>query len=391
MTGLTAPMPVTVPPKKTSDTARVGRIQSIDGLRGIAALLVVLFHLHLAVSRTATDWLWFPIDWIARNGDKGVDIFFVISGFVIAMSVSKGAGTVGYFGRFILRRSIRLDPPYWSAILLELVLLYATLRLFPGNLAVLPTGRQLLSHFFYLQDLLGYGNIVLSFWTLCYEIQFYGFFVGLIVLRHYLPAALQSTRWTALFAGGLFLLSLWVRFIYPGSAPHGLFIDHWYQFFIGTLTYFAIAEPGRMKMLYLAWAAVTVVLVSTSTSLMHLLPIVVSAWLLLAARDARWGRLLSTRPLQFLGAISYSLYLYHASVGWRFVSLMQTLLQGQWSSALAIAVYLAGIAVCILFSALMWRFIERPFLRVSQRVRMPVRTTQSPASTPLPEAVPAQS
>jgi hypothetical protein len=390
MTGLAAPMPVTVP-TRTSDTAKVGRIQSIDGLRGIAALLVVLFHLHLAVSRTATEWLWFPIDWIARNGDKGVDIFFVISGFVIAMSVSKGAKTVGYFGRFILRRSIRLDPPYWSAILLELVLLYLTLRLFHDRPVVLPTGPQLASHFLYLQDLLGYGNIVPSFWTLCYEIQFYGFFVGLIVLRHYLPTALQSTRWTTLLLGGLFLLSVLVRFAYPGLAPHGLFIDHWYQFFIGTLTYFAISEPGRLKMLYLAWAALAVVLVSTSTSLIHLLPILVSAWLVLAAHDARWGRVLSGRPLQFLGAISYSLYLYHASVGWRFVSLMQKLIPGKWSSAMAIAIYLAGIGVSILFSGLMWRFFERPFLRLSQKIRMPTRNAQSPSSTPIAEVVPVQS
>jgi peptidoglycan/LPS O-acetylase OafA/YrhL len=390
MTLVTAPLPVTVPPKATRGRASVGRIQSIDGLRGVAALLVVLFHLHEAVSRTATDWLWYPIDWIARNGDKGVDIFFVISGFVIAMSVSKGARTVGYFGRFILRRSIRLDPPYWSTILLELVLLHLTLRFFPEYRVVLPTGPQLLSHFFYLQDLLGYGNIVLGFWTLCYEVQFYGLFVGLIVLRHYVPPVLQSTRWTALFAGGLFLLSLWVRFISPGSTPHGLFIDHWYQFFIGTLTYFSISEPRRLKLLYLVWAALAVVLVSTSASLLHLLPIGVSAWLVLAARDVRWGRLLSVRPLQFLGVISYSLYLYHGCVGWRFVSLIQKLLPGRWSSATAIAVYLAGIGVSILFSALMWRFIERPCLRLSQRIRMPVRDAQTPSSTPLPEAVPVQ-
>jgi len=212
------------------------------------------------------------------------------------------------------------------------------------------------------------------------------------VLRHYLPAVLQSARWTALFSGGVFLLSLWVKFIRPGSAPHGLFIDHWYQFFIGALTYFAISEPGRLKTLYLAWASLAVVLVSTSASLLQVLPIAVSAWLVLAARDVRWGRLLSTRPLQFLGAISYSLYLYHASVGWRFVSLMQKLIPGRWTSAMAIAVYLAGIGVCILFSALVWRFIERPFLRFSQRIRLPVRDARSQSSTPpLPEAVPAQS
>lgn len=391
MSGLAVSVPATVASAQPTGRAKAGRIQSIDGLRGVAALLVVLFHLHEAVSRTATDWLWPPIDWIARNGAKGVDIFFVISGFVIAMSVSKGTPTTGYFGRFILRRSVRLDPPYWSAILLEVALMFATLRFFPEYPVTLPSWAQLLSHVFYLQDLLGYGNIVISFWTLCYEIQFYAFFVGLLVVRHYLPAMLQSARVATAFAGGLFLLSLWVRFVAAGVAPHGLFIDRWYQFFIGTLTYFAIADRGRSKALYLSWVALAAVVIAMSASPILLLPIPVSAWLLLAAHDERWGRPLSGRPLQFLGAISYSLYLYHASVGWRFVSLFQKLLPGQWNSATAIAVYAAGIVVSVLFSALMWRIIERPFLRYSQKIAMPSRTTASQKSSPLADAVPAQS
>lgn len=390
MTEFPAPTPASVPSTKARGSSH-GRIQSIDGLRGVAALLVVLFHLHEAVSRTATNWLWFPIDWIATNGAKGVDIFFVISGFVIAMSVSKGTATAGYFGRFILRRSVRLDPPYWSAIVLELMLLYATLRFFPGQPVTLPSGPQIFSHFFYLQDLLGYGNIVLVFWTLCYEIQFYGFFVGLIVLRHYLPAPLQSRRAATLFAAALFGLSLWIRFISPGVAPHGLFIDRWYQFFIGTLTYFAISDRGRLKMLYLAWTALAAVVIATANSPIHVLPIVVSGWLVLAAHDARWGRLLAARPLQFLGAISYSLYLYHASIGWRFVSLMQRLLPGRWGSPTAVAVYVAGICVSVAFSVLMWTMIERPFLRLSQKIPMPTRNAPAPPTMPLPEPVPARS
>ena len=137
-------------------------------------------------------WLWAPVDWIARNGFVGVEIFFVISGFVIALSVSKGAPTPAYFGRFVLRRSIRLDPPYWTAILLELLLLHLTLRLFAGHPVTLPSTAQLVSHVFYLQDLLGYGNIVPIFWTLCYEIQFYAFFVGLVVVGAMLPSRCEG-------------------------------------------------------------------------------------------------------------------------------------------------------------------------------------------------------
>src|SRR5687767_5931716 len=69
--------------KPRKPTSESDRVHTIDGLRGVAATLVVLFHLHGAISRSATDWLWSPIDWIARNGFLGVDIFFVISGFVI--------------------------------------------------------------------------------------------------------------------------------------------------------------------------------------------------------------------------------------------------------------------------------------------------------------------
>jgi peptidoglycan/LPS O-acetylase OafA/YrhL len=389
MTGLSTPVPATAPGRQASGKASAGRIRSIDGLRGVAAMLVVMYHLHLAVSRTATDWLWFPIDWIARHGAMGVDIFFVISGFVIAMSVSKGAPTLGYFGRFILRRSVRLDPPYWSAILLEVILLHLTLRYFHEYRVVLPTKPQLLSHLFYLQGLLGYDNIVVIFWTLCYEVQFYAFYVGLIVLREHLPVPLQAPRWTAVFAGGLFVLSLYVRFIDSGIAPYGLFIDRWYQFFIGTLTYFA-CETSRLKPLFLAWGALAAVLVSASVSPMQFLPVVVSAGLVLIARQPHWGRVLSSRPLQFLGAISYSLYLYHSSIGWRFVSLVQKLFPGTWSPSMAVGVYVVSIAVSVLFSALMWRFIERPFLRVAQKIRMPTRKAHSPSPAPIPDAVPAR-
>jgi peptidoglycan/LPS O-acetylase OafA/YrhL len=383
MTGVAVPVAITHAPSAASDTKRV---QSIDGLRGIAALLVVLFHLHIAVSRAAADWLWPPIDWIARHGSLGVDIFFVISGFVIALSVSRGAGTFAYFGRFILRRSIRLDPPYWAAILLEILLLHLTLRVFPEHQVVLPSAAQIISHVLYLQNLLGYGNIVIIFWTLCYEIQFYAFFAGLVVVRQYVPHPFRTMPWVHVVAGGFFVLSLWIRFIRPGAAPNGLFIDHWYQFFIGTLTYFAVCERGRMGTLRLAWGTLVGAVLYSSASPLQLLPIIVSAWLVASSRNERWSRLLSNPSLQFLGGISYSLYLYHSSVGWRFVSLMQWLIPGTWTPILAVGVFLTGTVVSILFAALMWRLIERPSLKASQKIRMPMRIGHAriPATFPIP-------
>jgi peptidoglycan/LPS O-acetylase OafA/YrhL len=358
-----------------------GRVAAIDGLRGIAALLVVFFHLHEAISRSTAGWLWSPLDWIAKNGFLGVDIFFVISGYVIALSVSKGAPTPSYFGRFILRRSIRLDPPYWSAILLELLLLHATLTFFPDIAVKLPSTPQLLSHLVYAQELLGYGSVVPVFWTLCYEIQFYAFFVGLVVLGAMLPTRMRTAGWTVGFWAALFILSLWTRYWRPDGLPNGLAIDRWFQFFIGVLTYRAVMGSGRVSVLVGAWIALAVAVALAGAPLVQLLAILVSMVLVLAGKDRRVSTTLSIRPLRFLGAISYSLYLYHSSVGWRFVSLVQRFAPGPWHPPFAIAVYVVGILGSIGFAALLWLLIERPCLKLCQRIRLPLRAA-APAASP---------
>ena len=362
-----------------------GRVVAIDGLRGVAATLVVLFHLHLAVSRSASNWLWGPFDWVARNGALGVDIFFVISGFVIALSVSKGAPTLAYFGRFILRRSIRLDPPYWSAILLEVLLLRITVRFVPDHPVTLPSTPQLLAHFAYLQELLGYGSIVNIFWTLCYEIQFYGFFVGMVVLQPMLPARLRGPRVIAFFCALLFVISIWTRYWPPARLLHGLAINRWFQFFLGVLTYHAVAGTGRLRTLILAWAVLVAAVLAANQPATQLLAVLVSAWLVATARDARWGWVFTTRPVMLLGAMSYSIYLYHSSVGWRFVTVMQRLIPGQWGTPTAIGVYVLGIIVSIGCAAVLWYFIERPCLKLCHRIALPRRADQN-APVPAPQA-----
>jgi peptidoglycan/LPS O-acetylase OafA/YrhL len=89
-----------------------GRFKFVDALRGIAAVSVVLFHLkegkHIPnLYALMPKWLQTLFD----HGVLGVSIFFVLSGFVIAHSLYKQHVTLRLAGRFMLRRSIRLDPP----------------------------------------------------------------------------------------------------------------------------------------------------------------------------------------------------------------------------------------------------------------------------------------
>jgi peptidoglycan/LPS O-acetylase OafA/YrhL len=363
-----------------------GRVLSIDGMRGLAATLVMLFHIHAAVSRTATDWLWAPLDFIARHGALGVDFFFVISGFVIALSVSRGDPTPSYFGRFILRRSIRLDPPYWTAIALEVGLIYLTLQLFANYPVVKPSTPQLVAHVFYAQEILGYGSVTPVFWTLCYEIQFYLFYVGLVVLRDALPRPFQARQVAVVVCAALFLLSLYVRFTRPAWVPYGVALDRWFQFFVGVLTYYAVTVPGQLRLLYAGWATVVAMVLASGAHAVQLLVIPVSAWLVLSQRDVRWGAIFATRPLRFLGLISYSLYLYHSSIGWRFVSLAQRLFPGPWEPPMAITVYLVAIGFSTAVSAALWWAIERPFLNLCHRVKLPLKKKEPLIAAPVVEA-----
>jgi len=170
------------------------RFRTIDGLRGIAAMAVVIFHLNAATRVTFGEWLPPTVEWIFRSGHFGVDIFFVISGFVIAYSIRSAAPTIA----FARRRSVRLDPSYWTAIFLEIAVQAIVIR-FAFSDAPLPSLGQVFSHFLYLQNLLGLGDIVDIFWTLCFEIQFYLALVLFLVLRRQLDGWLgrPTAEWLA--------------------------------------------------------------------------------------------------------------------------------------------------------------------------------------------------
>src|SRR5688500_3864296 len=96
----------------------------IDGLRGIAALWVALFHLYSGGPNAPVLASLTPgiLDAALRHGYLGVEVFFVISGFVIAHSVGSRPVTRDFALRFAARRSLRLDPPYWLTIILVVFL-----------------------------------------------------------------------------------------------------------------------------------------------------------------------------------------------------------------------------------------------------------------------------
>lgn len=104
----------------------------IDALRGFAALAVVIFY---AGAGNHIDRLPSAFLVVASYGEFGVAVFFVISGFVIAHSLRDQELTATGVGTFMLRRAIRLDPPYWIAIVLAIGFSQLASVLVPGHVS----------------------------------------------------------------------------------------------------------------------------------------------------------------------------------------------------------------------------------------------------------------
>jgi peptidoglycan/LPS O-acetylase OafA/YrhL len=361
----------------TAPSSASRRLLAVDALRGVAALAVVFFHLQGALDRGPQTWMPALLSDLFHAGHYGVNVFFVLSGFVIASSVRDGAWTPAFLARFTLRRSLRLDPPYWAAIALECALILAGLRLFPSLATPVPTVAQVAAHLMYAQDLLGFGHILPIFWTLCYEFQFYLVLVGLLVMYRTIANRVgdrPARRLLATACGGLFVLSIAVHHGLLPPAPRGVALDRWHQFFIGALAWWVVS--GRVSLPVLAGAGVLIASLSRRPDAAMELAIMVltSSICMLSVRRPDLDRHCGWRPLQFLGAISYSLYLYHASLGWRALSLAQRTWGMSLPPLIGVTAWLLSLVLVVGAATAFWWIVERPSMRFARRVTLPRQT-----------------
>lgn len=178
------------------DSARHRRLLSVDVLRGVAALAVVLTHIpRTNIGEIGFRFFFFlPLDF----GALGVPLFLVLSGFCIHLGVARrmASGHVprADWAQFWKRRFYRLYPPYLAAIALSVAIYYATRShaiMYEGN-PITDLPRDLLCHLFLVQNLTqdfsgGLANP--AFWTLGLEEQLYGLFAVALLLRSRLPCS----------------------------------------------------------------------------------------------------------------------------------------------------------------------------------------------------------
>jgi len=336
----------------------------VDGLRAVAVLGVVLYHLGLP--------------WIG-GGFAGVDIFFVISGYLITGIISREIDLGRFtFAGFYERRIRRILPAF--AALLAACTAAASILLLPSGLmdfsAASNAALALSSNLWFWRNT-GYfspeaaSHPLLHLWSLSVEEQFYLLFpvLLLIVFRY----ARSKAPWVLLALG---LLSLALSALVLPLRPQAVFylppFRAWELLAGGLLALAPLPQPGRLlreilSLGGLALIAVTFFGYSDLTpfpGLSALLPCGGAALLIYSAKDSWTGKGLAWPPVVFVGLISYSLYLWH----WPLIVFTRLALHRPLLPMDRLALFVFSFACAVLS----WRFIERPFRKPSNPVARPV-------------------
>ena len=343
-----------------------GRLVVIQHLRAIAALMVVLHH-----ARNPAPWLFNPLEHYVALA-WGVDIFFVISGFIMYVAARNEAPS-----DFLGRRLTRIVPLYWASTLALMCLAthFRPWTVWPQDVPHIVQSLLFIPHYSpqFPDKVWPY---LIPGWTLNYEMLFYAIFcVGLLLKR---PLMTATTAIVLLAAAGQ-LASPGGAIAKTYTAPIllefvcGAWIGYLYQqqtLLRAAKWILAVSFIGLLSLSHTGHVATTVG------------KIVFSALIIWAAVSLR--RVPFHPLLKLLGDASYSIYLTHAVVSlsiaerlWRHVPV------GGWPQLLGWGAF--ALLVSALVGIATYLYVEKPILRLLQHRRRVV-----PAGQPLPQPVPAQ-
>lgn len=286
------------------ETAAPQRLAEIDSLRGIAALSVALFHY---TSRYVVEFhpLGAP-SFVFAYGNYGVSLFFIISGFVIFMTLERTRSGID----FVVSRFSRLFPAYWAAIALS----FGATRTFglPGfEVSV----AQALGNALMFHGLLGVPHVDGVYWSLEVELLFY---IGMLAL--WAKAGLNRVHWMLWALLALRLVWQTVDRGFEGPLPWTLsrllILRYLPWFALGISIYQLTLGAGRGDARS-AWLTVVAALACfVFAGYFRVTFFAVGLFALVWAAAAGRARWLRNPVLGFLGTISYPLYLLHENIGW---------------------------------------------------------------------------
>jgi peptidoglycan/LPS O-acetylase OafA/YrhL len=359
-----------------------GRVVGLDGIRGLAALYVVVHHIFLRA------WPGYPANhapfWGAGfvYGRFAVVVFIVLSGFSLGLAPARSGWRLDSLTRFAQRRAWRILPPYWAALAFSLAMTWFVLAQ-PGWPR--PDGKSVVVYALLAQDAVSVGSPNRAFWSIAIEAQLYLLLPLLLLAIRRTSAAVMLSAVTVvvvtagvlaphvgvvsravtsfvpdlavLFAAGLVAAQVVTAGERTRSRPWG-----WYAAAAAAPVIVLIAMTGatwtntHLFWVDLAWApAICCLLAAVATS-----------------RPRPLVRVLDTRPLRSLGSFSYSLYLTHAPIviAVSYGLVLDRVAPGTPTFLVLLAVLLP---LTIGFARLFATVFELPFQRRHRRTAMPAR------------------
>lgn len=320
---------------------------TVHALRGIAALMVLVYHVTNYVSahgnllnegnpiRSGGEW-----------GAHGVYMFFVISGCVIPLSMATSGYSISSLHRFLARRWVRIELPYIAAIFAFLVIHYINCRIFMWNFDFEPL--RFAHHLIYTIPFSGFEWYNVVFWTLAIEFQFY------ILLAVVFPLLKGEQKW----------LSLTILILFGASAlllDDSRFIFHYsICFAMGMAVYLWKLQKIQKAELWILLILFTAAAWWKHDYQIALIGLLSSLLIVYVVLDGKIFR--------FFGRISYSLYLIHGLISGNLLYWMLPYVGEDLSVRLLLMC--AAILTAIPAAWLFWLLFEKPAQKLSKRIAM---------------------
>jgi peptidoglycan/LPS O-acetylase OafA/YrhL len=369
-----------------------GHIPALDGVRGLAILVVMIGHFNLGYYPTYA--YEHGLKTLIETGWWGVDLFFVLSGFLITGILLDAKGSSHYFRNFYLRRVLRIFPLYYGFLFAFFVLAPMVRTPVPGG----PYAGWQASQGWFWSYLSNYQILfpqwvrpypLTHFWTLAVEEQFYLFWPAVVLLS----SRKGLVRVCLFCVGGSLLFRLWLNWMGVNPvAGYRLTPARLDTLAIGAMLAVFVRQDDAWKRIRerapvaLLAALAAVILLSIPTrgmaqsgiemqSVGYPILAVLSATLIVfaidpAARQTRLARFFQTRPMRVLGKYSYALYVFHfplAGVLERAGLTVQTFPRvGGSELPGAVAFTLIGIGLSLVVALTSWHLYEKHFLKLKR-------------------------
>jgi peptidoglycan/LPS O-acetylase OafA/YrhL len=364
-------------------------IQSLEGLRGIAALIVALYHLKIGTEYFS----------VLKHGYIFVDLFFVLSGFVICAAYFSKMNTMQDFKPFVIRRFGRLFPLLIFSTILYLLVAnfiilakkiavsqgYGSFLNNPDALNfVVPSALEIISTLTMTHSLGVFNELILNTPSWSISTEFYTYLLFAAVCLAF-PGRKRLPLFALIAAIGM-AVSVWASISVHACLEEGgclgVTYDYGYlrcifSFFLGALVFHASQsiKTGQMQM-----QMAGIVVLAILFSLMDLHPAMAFAFpfafslliLSLAKDEGAFANFLKRKPFQVLGQRSYSIYMLHMPL----MLVFENIAKRVNGPVIGSIVVIAYVGILLVISGWTYRFIEDPFRlkfnKLAKRDRKPV-------------------